>query len=137
MHTRGVFAPETEEEAQERYELVGPAAQVVIRETAQAMEFDREEYEERVTAEVIATARDALFASLLEVYVGTREEYEEFFEERDEEVVEVGSENVDRVVWHPVPFAGEAAAATFQNEEAAAVDTLRRQAFGRIYRELL
>ena len=48
----------------------------------------------------------------------------------------IESENVDNVAWHAPPFA-DAVAATFQNEEDAAVETLRRQAFGRVYRELL
>jgi len=133
-----VFAPETVEEARERYENVGPAAQVVVRETARAMGFDGEEYDRRVTSEVVETARDALFASLLVVHVGDRAEYEAWRGAHpDYEVREVGSENVERVVWHAAAFAGEVAAATFQEERAAAVGTLRRQAFGRIYRDRL
>ena len=134
MDTRGAIAPETEADARESYDLAGPAAQVVVREVARAMEFDREEYRERVTPDVVETARDALFASLLEVRVGTREEYEDWRDAYDGEVVETGSEHVDRVAWHVAPFAGEAAVATFQDEEDAAVSTLQRQAFGRIYR---
>jgi len=49
-------------------------------------------------------------------------------------VTVAGSDNVDRVVWHA--FDGEAVAATFQQEEQAAISTLRRQAFGRLYRPL-
>lgn len=136
MHTVGTFAPTSAAEASERYEEVGPAAQTVVREVAKAMEFDREEYDDRVTGEVVETARDALFASLLEVRVGTRAEFEEWRDEYDGEVAVVGSENVERVVWHAGPE-DEAVAATFQNEEDAAVATLRRQAFGRLYRPLL
>jgi hypothetical protein len=134
MHTSGVIAPETEAEAREYYDLAGPAAQVVVREVATAMGFDREEYRDRVTPDVVETARDALFASLLEVTVGTRDEYEAWRDEFDGDVAETGSENVDNVAWHAAPYAGEAASATFQDEERAAVSTLRRQAFGRIYR---
>ena len=136
MHTVGTFAPASAEEARDRYEEVGPAAQTVVREVAKAMAFDREEYDDRVTGEVVETARDALFASLLEVNVGTREEFDEWRESYDGEVTVVGSENVDYVVWHAGP-ADAAVAATFQNEEDAAVATLRRQAFGRLYRELV
>ena len=136
MHTRGTFAPETEAEARDRYERLGPVAQTVVRETAKAMDFEREEYEERVTPEVVERARDALFASLLEVAVGTREEFDEWAADREGDVVVVGSDQVDHVAWHAPPFA-DGVAATFQHEEDAAVDTLRRQAFGRIYRELL
>lgn len=136
MHTIGTVAPESTAGAHEYYDLAGPAAQVVVREVTRAMDFDREEYGERVTADVVETARDALFASLLEVTIGTRDEYRDWREEYDGEVVETGSENVDNVAWHAAPFADEAAAATFQDEEAAAVSTLRRQTFGRIYRPL-
>lgn len=135
MEREGVYEPETVEEAREAYESAGPAAQVVVRETVRAMEFDREEYHERVTSDVVETARDALFASLLTVSVGTREEYEAWCDEHpDYEVRETGNENVDSVVWHVAPFAETVAAATYQHERDAAVGTLRRQAFGRIYR---
>jgi hypothetical protein len=134
MHTRGSFAPGTEDAARERYEALGSTAQAVVKEVAKAMEFDKAEYDRRVTPAVVETARDALFASSLAVTVGTREEYEAWLAERDYEAVEVGSGNVRRVAWHGAPFAGEVAAATFENEEDA-VATLRRQAFGRIYRD--
>ncbi|MWV41556.1 DUF5809 family protein [Natrialba sp. INN-245] len=136
MHTVGTFEFESSAEAREAYESVGPAAQTVVREVAKAMSFDRAEYDDRVTGDVVETARDALFASLLSVAVGSREEYDEWRDEYDGEVTEIGNENVDNVVWHAGPE-GEAVAATFQNEEEAAVATLRRQSFGRIYRELV
>ncbi|QKY20061.1 hypothetical protein B4589_006590 [Halolamina sp. CBA1230] len=138
MRTEGVFSPETEADAAAAFDSVGPAAQTVVRETAKAMEFDREEYDRRVTGEVVETARDALFASLLTVTVGDREAYEEWRESHSEyDVHETGSESVDHVVWHAAPATEEAVAATFQSEEEAAVGTLRRQAFGRIYRPML
>ncbi|WP_049979476.1 DUF5809 family protein [Halolamina rubra] len=137
MRTEGVFSPETETEAAEAFESVGPAAQTVVRETAKAMAFDREEYDERVTGEVVETARDALFASLLEVTVGDREAWDTWREDHPEYDTHVnGSDAVDRVVWHAAPATETAVAATFQSEEEAAVATLRRQAFGRIYRPL-
>ncbi|AFZ73088.1 DUF5809 family protein [Natronobacterium gregoryi] len=136
MHTVGTFAPSSVEEAREQFESVGPAAQTVVREVTKVMEFDPDEYDDRVTGEVVETARDALFASLLEVQVGTREEYESWRDAYDGGVTKVGHERVDHVVWHAGPE-GEAVAATFQDEEAAAVATLRRQAFGRLYREQL
>ena len=135
MQTTGILSPEREDEVTDLAAEVGPAAQVVVRETAKAMEFDREEYDERVSTDVVLTARDALFASLLEVHVGTSEEFEEWADEFDGEVVETGNENVDNVVWHA--FDGTAVAATFQDEEDAAVATLRRQAFGRLYDDLV
>ena len=141
MDTEGTLAPETPEEAREGYGTLVPAAKVVVRETARAMGFDREEYRERVTGDVVETVHDALFASLLRVHVGTSEEFDDWLASHpDYEPDVAGNENVDGVVWHPVPFAGEggvAVAATFQNEREAAVGTLRRRAFGRVYREHL
>ena len=136
METHGRFAPETPTEARELYEAVGPAAQTAVREVARVMEFDHDEYERRVTGDVVETARDAIFASLLEVRVDTREAFDEWREGYDGEVVAEGHEAVDHVAWHVGP-SGTAVAATFQHEEEAAVGTLRRIAFGRIYRELV
>lgn len=132
MHTTGRLSPTDPKAAQAAYDELGSTAQVVVREVAKALEFDREEYDERVTSETVETARDALFASLLEVQVGTREEYDEWAEGFDGPISVAGSDTVEHVVWHA--FEGEAVAATFQDEEDAAVSTLRRQAFGRLYR---
>lgn len=136
MHTEGVFAPETVEEARAAYETAGPTAQTVVREVARAMSFDREEYNERIDSDVVGTARDAVFASLLEVHVGETDDFEDWCAAHpDYQVAKTGSENVSRIVWHPVPFDGTVVAATFENEEQAAVGTLRRQAFGGVYRD--
>ena len=136
MHTRGTFSPRTEAEARDRYDQLGPVAQTVVREVTKAMDFDREEYGERVTPAVVEQAKNALFASLLAVSVGSREEFDDWRASHDGAVVVLGGENVDNVAWHAPPFAG-GVAATFQDEEHAAVETLRRQAFGRIYWNLL
>ncbi|TKX78573.1 hypothetical protein EXE53_20485 [Halorubrum sp. SD626R] len=138
MHTRGTFAPESRADALERYEEVGPVAQVVVREATKAMEFDADEYDERVTPEVVQTARDAAFAELLAVHVGDDGEFDAWLADSefdDEDVVRIGSENVENVVWHPIPFADTVIAATYQEEPDAAASTLRRNAFGRVYRE--
>ncbi|MEF8887244.1 MAG: DUF5809 family protein [Haloarculaceae archaeon] len=138
METEGLFAPETAAEARERYEALGPTAQTAVKQVAKAMAFDPEEYDERVTGEVVETAREVLFASMLEVRVGDREEFETWRADHEAwEVVEFGSEHVDRVVWHAAPFAGTVVAATFHEERRAAVETLRRQAFGRVYSEVV
>ena len=135
MRTEGTLAPETHEEAREAFEVAGPVAQRVVRETARAMSFDPEEYRERVTGDVVSTARDVLFASRLVIHSGTRTEFDAWCADHDEyDVVEVGSPNVDRLVWHPAPFAGTVVAASYQEEREAAVEILRRQALGRIYR---
>ncbi|QSG05834.1 DUF5809 family protein [Halapricum desulfuricans] len=138
MEQEGRFAPETLEAARERYEALGSTAQVVVREVAKAMELDRETYRERVTSDVIETAREVLFAESLAVTVGTREEFDAWrVDHPDYEVCEIGSENVRRVAWHAAPFAETVVAATFQDEREAAVGTLRRQAFGDVYRDAL
>lgn len=137
MDTEGLFVPETAEAARERYEALGPSAQTVVKEVTRAMEFDATEYDDRVSSDVVETARDALFASMLEVRVGTREEFEAWRESTDIDVTEIGNENVDNVVWHVAPFAEAAVAATFHEKRRAAVGTLRRQAFGRLYQEVL
>ncbi len=135
MRTEGTLAPDTHEEAREAFEAVGPVAQRVVRETARAMAFDPEEYRERVTGDVVSTARDVLFASRLLIHSGTRAEFEEWCADRDGyEVIEVGSPHVDRLVWHPAPFVDSVVAASYQDERDAAVEILRRQALGRIYR---
>ncbi len=138
MQTIGAFAPTTRATALERYEDAGPAARVVVRETTKAMEFDADEYDERVRPEVIETARDAIFAELLAVHVGDRDEFDAWLadsEFTEADVVTLGSDHVDRIAWHPIPFADAVIATTFHEEQAAAVSTLRRNAFGRVYRE--
>ncbi|GAB6860370.1 DUF5809 family protein [Haloplanus litoreus] len=137
METEGVFDPETLAAAREAYESVGPAARTAVRETATAMDFGREEYENRVTSAVVETARDAIFASLLVVRVADRATFDSWRSDADVDVTVLGSPDVDRVVWHVAPFADAAVAATFQAEREAAVATLRRQAFGRLYRDRL
>lgn len=138
MHVEGRLAPATAEEVHEEYDALAPTAQTVVKETAKAMSFDRTEYGERVTGDVIQTALDALFASLLEVHVGTQSEFETVREDCPElEAVVRGSDSVDRVAWHPAPAVGLLVAATFQSERAAAVATLRRQAFATAYRDIV
>jgi len=138
MDTEGEYAPPTAEAARERYEQVGSTAQVVVKEVAKAMEMDAEEYGRRVTGDVVETARDVLFASRLAVRVGTRAEYDDWLADNpDYAVAEAGSDHVDNVVWHAAPAVETVVAATFQDERRAAVGTLRRQAFGRVYRDLV
>jgi hypothetical protein len=137
MDTEGRFSPETLEHARERYEELGPTAQVLVKEIAKAMRLDAETYEENVTAEVVETARDVLFAESLVVTIGTSEEFESWCDKSDREIEVIGAENVDNVAWHAPAFTQEAVAATFQSERRAAIGTLRRQAFGRLYSEVL
>jgi len=137
MESEGSFLPETTATVRAQYDRLESTAKGVVREVVRAMDFSSEEYDERVTDGVIEATRDAMFASQLEVTVGTRAEFEEWRERADHEVVETGSEHVDNVVWHAPPATETAVAATFQDQREAAVETLRRQAFGRLYRDIL
>jgi hypothetical protein len=167
MHIEGQFAPASAAEARRLYAELGGAAGAVVREAVKAMDFDREEYNERVTDDVRSTARDALFASLLEVRVGDREAFESWRATFDGDCRVMGSDGVPNVVWHVVPFgatgppdraaddnggrnppgsrteSGEeavtpvAVAATFQDEPEAAKATLQRTVFGRVYHEVI
>lgn len=138
METHGLFAPETAEDARSTFESMGPAAQTVTKEVAMAMDLDRSEYRERVTGSVVETARDALFASLLVVHVGSKAEFESWCADNpDLEVHLVGNENVDRRAWHPVWAADGVSAVTFHEQNDAAVATVRRQAFGEFYEEIV
>lgn len=134
MRTEGVFQPDSLTAAEEQYESLGSTAQIVVKEAAKAMELSTTEYDERVTSDVIETARDALFASLLQVTHGSRDEFEAWRTDYPETTVElVGSDTVDSVVWHRCLFAGTTVGATYQTEPDAAAATVRRRAFGEIY----
>jgi hypothetical protein len=138
MNERGFLAPETRDAVRDAFADVAPVAQSVTREVAKAMAMDREEYDERVTGDVVATAHDALFAELLTAYTGTRDEYADWRADHPTFVeARHGSDDVDHVAWHPVHPTETVVLATYQNEPDAAVSTLRRIAFGSHYRELL
>jgi hypothetical protein len=135
--TYGTFSPESWATAERRYERLGSTAQVVVRAVTKAMEFDREEYDRRVTADVVETARQALFAETLAVRVADRAAFDSWREEYTDEVHVAGSDAVGNVAWHVSAPARTAVAATFENEPEAAVGTVRRMAFDRLYRDRL
>jgi len=137
MQQEGTLAPEDWSAARERFEALGPTARTVVRELAKAMEFDREEYDDRVTSDVVETARRTLFAEELTVRVADDAAFRTWRQDADVEAHVVGHDEADRVAWHVAPAAGRAVAATFQSEPAAAVGTVRRMAFNRLYREKL
>jgi hypothetical protein len=152
MHAEGLLAPESTAEARRQYAALAGAARTVTRETAKAMGFDRDEYDDRVTDDVRSTARDALFASLLRVRVGDRTAFEAWRADFDGDLRVMGNEDVPNVAWHVVPFGADgppdrgadddevtpvAVAATFQDEPEAAAATLRRTVFGRVYRDAI
>jgi len=134
---RGTAVPESWADAEARYESLGATARSVVRETARAMGFDRAEYDDRVTGEVVETARQALFAETLAVRVADRGTFDAWRETYPGDVRVAGSDTVARVAWHVSPAADAAVAATFENEPDAAVGTVRRMAFNRLYRERL
>ena len=136
METEGIFAPDSRAGARERYATLAPVAAEVVRAVTREMDFDGAEYDRRVTAEVERAAQDAIFASLLEVRWGPRAAFDEWRTDYAGDLKLLGSDNVDNVVWHAGPD-GAAVAATFQGEREAAVGTLRRQAFGSIYSEVV
>jgi hypothetical protein len=137
MDTEGVFAPETADEARERFQSFESAANTALRTLGRELGMGTDEYTERMTEDVRLATQEAMFASLLEVHVGTRSEYETWLDDHEFEAVEVGTESVDNVVWHAPGFADSAVAATFQSKREAAVGTLRTQAFGRLYRDVV
>jgi len=145
METEGRIAPETEAAAREEYAALADPAETVTREVARALDVtgqlqDRGDdggTDDRSAGAVVGTAHGALFASLLVVYRGTTGEFDSWAADSGLDPDLIGSENVDRVAWHPVPFAGVVAAATFQDEPEAAVATLRRRAFGEYYRPVV
>jgi hypothetical protein len=136
MERVGILSPDSVEAARATYDQLVPAAKTVATETAKAVDLDGP-FEEQVTGDVVATAHEALFASLLEVRVGDREAFDDWRAGYDGDVTALGSDAVPNVVWHAPPFGDRAVAATYADEREAAVATLRRQAFGRIYRDVL
>lgn len=134
---RGTLSPASWEEAEERFDALGRTAQTVVREVARAMAFDSEEYDERVSSDVVETARQTLFAERLTVRLAERAVFDEWRESSPEAVRVAGSDNVARVAWHVSPAAERAVAATYENEPDAAVGTVRRMAFNRLYRDRL
>ena len=139
METQGVLEPASVAEATAVYEDCGPVAQEVVREVVIAMGADREEYEARVTADVVETARDAIFAGMLAVHTDTLEAFEAWRADlpADWTVHVEGTEHVAHAAWHVAPAFEQAVAATYEKERRAAISTLRRIAWGRIYREEL
>jgi hypothetical protein len=135
--TRGTFDPESWGAAERRYERLGRAAQVVVRAVTKAMDFDRQEYDRRVDPGVVETARQAMFAETLSVRVADAAAFDSWRAEYEGDVHTAGSDAVGNVAWHVSTPAGTAVAATFENEPEAAVGTVRRMAFNRLYRERL
>lgn len=140
METAGYVLPETETEARDIFEELEPAAEEVVGAIVRRLDIDPADRADIVTEDVYRTGHEALFGSLLVVTMGTMEEFEEWQSRApytDYDVDLEGSEHVDHVVWHATPVTETVIAATYQDERAAAVATLRRIAWGRVYRPML
>lgn len=138
METRGHFAPRTETAASEQYDELALAAKTVTKEIAEAGTDTSAEYRALVDDSVIETAQQALFASLLEVHVGSVSEYEAWLSDHEGlDVSLAGTDTVPRRAWHPVWPTDQGTAVSFQNSPEAAIATVRRQAFGQHYRTIL
>lgn len=138
MHTEGDLAPTTAAAARDAFAALETPARTVTREVARAV-LEPEAFDDRLTDDVERRAQEALFASRLAVHVGDRQDFDDWLvaQENEYEVVELGSDNVTGVAWHAAPFAETVVAATFSSEPDAAVETLRRQAVGRLYDEVV
>ena len=140
METVGYLEPETAEACHETYRSLGVAAQELVHEMAVAMEFDREEYDARVDSSVVKHTRDTLFGVLLRVSTGSEAAFTSVRDAPEYDAYGLhkeGSDNVDNVAWHISPATETIVAATYQHQPDAAVATLRRIAWNRLYIELL
>lgn len=138
MDTRGYESPRTESAASAHYEDLARAAQTITKEVADAGTDSSEAYQEFIDQSVIETAQQALFASLLEVHVGSQTEYDAWLADHDSfDATLAGTETVPRRAWHPVWPTEQVVAVSFQDRPDAAVATVRRQAFGQHYRSML
>lgn len=137
VETYGTFDPDSWADAESRYDRLDSTAQVVVRAVTKAMAFDREEYDRRVDGDVVETAQQAIFAESLAVCVADRATFDTWRAECSYDVRVAGSDAVGNVAWHVSTPAETAVAATFESEPDAAVGTVRRMAFNRLYRDRL
>ncbi|MBS3760816.1 DUF5809 family protein [Halodesulfurarchaeum sp.] len=138
METQGHFAPRTETAASAQFDDLALVAKTVTKEIAEAGTDTSGGYQALVEESVIETAQQTLFASLLEVHVGSVDEYEAWLTDHDSlEASLAGTETVPWRAWHPVWPRDQVTAVSYQNSPEAAIATVRRQAFGQHYRAIL
>ena len=138
MERRGLLSFDSEADLAEVHQALLPAGETVTKELVDALEYHQGASEVSVTPELVETAHEAIFASLLEVYTGDSDEFEAWLRDHpDLDVHLEGHEHTERRAWHPVGPAGAVLAVTFQQEVEAAIGMVRRQAVGRYYRERL
>lgn len=139
METVGYVLPETEAEVREIFDELEPAAHEVVGAIARRLP-DAWDPEHGVPEDAYRTGHEALFGSLLVVTTAAMEDFESWSTDgpyADYTVDIEGSEHVDHVAWHAAPATEKIIATTYQDERSAAVATLRRIAWGRVYRPLL
>jgi hypothetical protein len=138
MERRGLFSFDSEADLAAVHQALLPAGETVTEELLDVLAYHQEASEVSVTTELVETAHEAIFASLLEVYTGDSDEFDAWLRDHPElEVHLEGHEHAERRAWHPVGPAGAVVAVTFQQEVEAAAEMVRRQAVGRYYRERL
>ena len=140
METFGYVLPETESEAQAVFEELEPASREIVGAVTRRLDVEADTLDMLVTEEVYQTAHEAMFGSLLVVTTGSESAFESWRTQPPYDAFTVtmeGSDNVDNVAWHTAPVADTVIGATYQDEREAAVATLRRIVWGKIYRPLL
>lgn len=137
MDHYGCFTPESESELVSRFESLETTAKVLVRQLRTAFDRNQDYVDDHLDQADVDTIKEIVFGSHLEIHAGTRQEFDQWFTGRSLELIEIGSSEVDHIAWHHSPFVETVLAATFENEPEAAVETLRRQAIGRLYREYI
>ena len=138
MQEHGSVAPKTEAEVKTTAQSVESTAKGVVTEVAKTMGFDDEEFQSRVTEDVIQTAVGVLMGNQLTVFNGSISEFESWRSSHSSfDVEQMGSTEVDFAAWHPSPVAERVIVATYQNHPEAATEMVRRAAFQYIYREMI
>lgn len=139
METVGYVLPETEDEVREIFDELEPAAHEVVGAIARRLP-DGWDQGTGIPEDIYRTGHEALFGSLLVVTTGSMKDFGSWNTDgpyADYAVNIEGSEHVDHIAWHAAPATEEIIAATYQHERSAAVATLRRIAWGRVYRPIL
>ena len=140
METVGYLAPETPEAVEEAYADCEPIARELTREIVLATGIDSASYHDMMTTEVIEAAQAVYFSSVLRIHTGSREEFSEWIASSpytEEAVHREGSPNVDQIAWHVSRATDQIVAATYHQQREAALSSLRRIVWGRLYAEMV
>ena len=140
MRIDGFLTPESAPAAHDAYEALAVPARDVTRAVVMAMDIEGDDYRQLVDESVTGAAQEAMFGSLLEVRTADREAFDHWCDRPDNAELTVtmeGSEHVANIAWHEAPSVDRVIAATYESQREAAVSTLRRLAWGRIYRDMV